>query len=429
MSLVGRKVAIEDGTVLTSGTVGGNGAARLFISPDLAQPSPTWTAHGPTVQGNSASFGSALAIIPSNMGNCVPGQSQGGWKCRFVIGESALGKVHIYTLSSTKVWVPEQTLFGSGGFGTAISVTPHTMRELLLIGAPDANANGGLLHVYEWQEGAGAYAKRGEVGPTGKSSPFTSPITGGRFAFSIGQAVVDTATTLVVVGAPAAGHAFVYRVSTAVPTPTPTPVLFRLQGVLSGATRHSPSQDHSKGSKFGYAVAANKEFVYVGIPEFNKYGAYQHSVGAVQVGAFCPANHYVDVEASLSGVRLGASCVECPSPSHSQGGQTLACDGCRGIPGVLPQGAAITRGCTITCTGLYTYVTSSNRCVYRSHSTQAHVEDQNRADVMAVVMAIMVCSCLICFCCYIFKGPLHPQNFMQAMPMAAARHVLTCGFV
>ena len=135
--------------------------------------------------------------------------------------------------------------------------------------------------------------------------------------------------------------------------------------------------------------------------------------------AFCPKNHFVNLEASVAvdgrRLNLGARCDACPGTSTSPGGQNTVCDNCPGIPAVLPAGARVQSGCSIGCASqLYVYKAGSNSCVYRTHASGHQQSANPQSEAMSMAVGILVCACLICVCCYAFKGPLHPSNLSSS---------------
>ena len=97
-------------------------------------------------------------------------------------------------------------------------------------------------------------------------------------------------------------------------------------------------------TELGQAVGINSNgFIYVGTPMFNRNFQQQFSQGGIHVGLWCPANKYIF---NTGDPRRGVICQACPGTATSQGGQTLSCTGCTGVPATLPSDARLV-GCSV----------------------------------------------------------------------------------
>jgi len=395
----GRTVAVSDGNLLASGyQITGSTAYGVVVAYVASYPYKAWATKGAVLQGSTASFGVSLQFVASQGGTCRLGVVDQGWKCRMLIGEPNAGKVHIYSMSSDGFWLIEQVLSGPSDFGYAIS-TSELGPGMVLVGAPSANGQDGLVQIFGYSTQQEKFVLRGAL-----QSPRW--LSKGGLGYALDH-VVSGNEAIIVAGAPHGGRALIWRTSSSTAFISSDTVLV---GVVDGRTRAYPTMPGSDNTMLGASVGLNGQFVYIGAPRFNNNKAYLHSIGAVHVAAYCWSNHYVDTSSQTK----GAVCQACPAPATSPGGQTSVCEGCADMPEILPARASVTAGCTVTCEGSYAYDARKNQCLYRHRtSTGAYHGEAASGDAAFVIIALMAGTCLVCCCCYLFKGPIYHQHIQQ----------------
>merc|ERR1711998_791667 len=427
ISNVGRQVSISDAHVLVSGFLStGMGAVALFApNADFSE----WSQLGSVVRpsGGTTSFGAALGIVASAPkdsgvdGPCRPGSTQFSFACRFVVGDPGADKVYVYTHDRSS-FQQMQVLEGPAGsrFGYAISTTAHTGQEFILVGAPYADSQNGLVYIYEWSSSSGQYVIGGELNPIyGDQNGRTQTVSGAQIGYAVYHVVVFFEVRIVV-GAPKQSRALVLHTSSSKPQGSNRTVT--VEGDIDGSTRNYPNSPDDPQTMLGGSVAVGLGYIYVGVPRFNHNKKYQHSVGAVHVIPYCSRNQYVDI---VDSEHLGATCRSCPSPATSEGKQSLHCSGCTGIPSKLPPEASVSSGCSIACSGGDTYDPNGQCspnyqgcCVQARRPTSPVVTTESgRHSTLLVVISILVILCFLCCCCYLCRSPSQ-ANTLQHTGMA-----------